>query len=241
MNIKYIFKGLIIAVVSVTTISCNDFLDRSSSTIFSDEEIFQDASMIKSVLAGFYSGLDYESTWTSPQGFGLLDEATQYEGKTDTKYSYTLWRAYPYTAIRNINIFIKNLSNTKVLSDKEKEQYIAEMKVLRAWHYFCMARSMGGMPIVGDTIYNITDNVEGMRLTRSTEAGIYDYIISECSNAANILSTETGTGNHCTRVNKWVALALKTRAAIYAGSIAKYNNLVTPQIKTSSRRMNTAS
>lgn len=87
MNMKYIFKGFIIAVVSVIAISCDDFLNRSSSTIFSDEEIFKDASMIKSVLAGFYAGLDYEPTWSSPQGFGLLDEATQYEGKTDTKYS----------------------------------------------------------------------------------------------------------------------------------------------------------
>lgn len=233
MNIKYILKGFIIAVVSVIAISCDDFLNRSSSTIFSDEEIFKDASMIKSVLAGFYAGLDYEPTWSSPQGFGLLDEATQYEGKTDTKYGYTLWRAYPYTAIRNINIFIKNLSDTKVLTEEEKKQYIAEMKVLRAWHYFCMARSLGGMPIVGDTVYNITDNVGGMRLPRSTEAGIYDYVISECTNAANVLSAETGAANHCTRVNKWVALALKARAAIYAGSIAKYNNLVTPQIKTS--------
>ena len=86
MNIKYILKGFIITVVSVIAISCDDFLNRSSSTIFSDEEIFKDASMIKSVLAGFYAGLDYEPTWSSPQGFGLLDEATQYEGKTDTKY-----------------------------------------------------------------------------------------------------------------------------------------------------------
>src|SRR5690606_149236 len=47
---------------------------------------------------------------------------------------------------------------------------------------------------------------------------------------AEMLSSETNT--HAARANKWTALALKARAALYAGSIAKYNYL-TPDVKTS--------
>src|SRR5690606_20351877 len=38
---------------------------------------------------------------------------------------------------------------------------------------------------------------------------------------------------HSARANKWVALMLKARAAIYAGSLANYNNKMSSPIRTS--------
>ena len=47
--------------------SCSDFLDRESDTIFSDDEVFSDEAMTKSVLAGFYNRIDFGPNF---QNFG---------------------------------------------------------------------------------------------------------------------------------------------------------------------------
>jgi hypothetical protein len=96
-----------------------------------------------------------------------------------------------------------------------------------------MAKGLGGMPIVGDEVF---DYVPGMDITalqypRSTEAGIYDYVISEVDAIVGNMTDVPAT--KAERANKWAALMLKARAAIYAGSIANYNNKMTSPIRTS--------
>ncbi len=95
-----------------------------------------------------------------------------------------------------------------------------------------MAKTMGGMPIVGDEVfkYNQGIDIEPMQIPRSTEAETYDYIIKECTEIFELLPKARTTNS--ARANAWTALALKARAAIYAGSLAKYNNLLGDPIKT---------
>lgn len=69
-----------------------------------------------------------------------------------------------------------------------------------------------------------------MQIPRSTEAELYDYIISECSAVADMLPVEPTT--NAARATKWAALMLKARAALYAGSLANYNNKMPSPIKT---------
>src|SRR5690606_6444719 len=65
---------------------------------------------------------------------------------------------------------------------------------------------------------------------RSTEAELYDYIISECEAVADFLPEEPTI--NAARATKWAALMLKARAAVYAGSIANYNNKMANPIRT---------
>ena len=80
-----------------------------------------------------------------------------------------------------------------------------------------MVRSLGGVPLMGDEVfaYNGPQDVGKLTRKRSTEAECYDYIISECKAAAEIMSTSTNT--HSARANKWTALMLEARAAVYLG------------------------
>ena len=218
--------------------SCKGFLDQESDTIFTDDEVFTDASMTKSVLAGFYNSVDYGpnfenfSSFSSTEGtWGELDEASCFQTNNSVSYSTYLWRLYPYAFIRNLNQFLQSVRSTKKLTSAEKKSYEYETRFLRAWTYFYMARGLGGMPIVGDEVYSVDENLSSMQLARSTEAGIYDYVISECDSCVMYLGDTGGTNQ--AHASKYAALTLKARAAITAGSIAKYNNLITPDIKTS--------
>lgn len=235
---KKLTKIFLMLALSVSAVSCSDFLDRESDSIYTNEEIFSDELMVKSALANLYGRVYYGPSIISPVDYGYIDEAVYGSNggdpNFDVTYNRNVWRVYDYGLIRNINQFIQGVRATSVLDNDEKLRYEAEVRFLRAWVYFNMARGMGGVPIVGDKVYSYDANqdVAELQEPRSTEAGIYDYIISECDFAAKYLPSTSSSNVNAGRAISWVALALKARAAIYAGSLAKYNNLVTPQIKT---------
>lgn len=219
-------------VLSMT--ACNGFLDREPDKIMTDEQIFNDPVMIKSVLANYYGRVTWGQHVADWGSFTIIDDAAKCDGGPDQRSTFEddLWRVYDYTLVRNINQFLKGLRETTALTDAEKAPLEGEARFLRAWYYFNMCRGLGGMPIVGDDIFDYTPgmDVTSMQYPRSTEAEMYDYIISECQAIAGMMSTNKQTNS--ARANKWTAKMLEARAALYAGSIANYNNKMTTPIKT---------
>ncbi len=234
MKKSSIFKMLLLAGGLSCFNSCSQFLEREPDEILTDDQVFSDAAMIESVLANFYGRV----TWGQHIGdwyqYTILDEAGKSDGGPDNiqNYGNALWRVYDYTLIRNINQFLQSLHATTVIDDTEKLVYEGEVRFLRAWTYFNMARGMGGMPIVGDEVFDYQSGMDitALQYPRSTEAGIYDYIIAECEAVSAML--DDGKTVNSARANKWVALMLKARAAIYAGSLANYNNKMNSPIRT---------
>lgn len=234
-SISTIFKVLVLAGGVSCFSSCADFLERQPDQILTDDQVFGDAVMIRSVLANYYGRVTWGQHNDDWYGYTILDEAGKSDGGPDNiqNYGSELWRVYDYTLIRNINQFLQGLRETTALADQEKHVYEGEARFLRAWTYFNMCRGLGGMPIVGDEVF---DYVGGMDITtlqypRSTEAGLYDYILAECDAVAELLPETRNTNS--ARANRWVALMLKARAAVYAGSLANYNNKMPNPIRTS--------
>lgn len=232
MKKRYMLAALVSLVLSMT--ACNDFLDREPDKIMTDEQIFSDPVMIKSVLANYYGRVTWGQHVADWGSFTIIDDAARCDGGPDQRSTFEddLWRVYDYTLVRNINQFLKGLRETTALTDAEKAPLEGEARFLRAWYYFNMCRGLGGMPIVGDDIFDYTPgmDVTSMQYPRSTEAEMYDYIISECQAIAGMMSTNKQTNS--ARANKWAAKMLEARAALYAGSIANYNNKMTTPIKT---------
>src|SRR5690606_4275972 len=79
-------------------------------------------------------------------------------------------------------------------------------------------------------LYEVGMDVTALQYERSTEAELYDYIIAECDEISELLPSEPTV--NAARANKWAALLLKARAAIYAGSLANYNNKMPSPIRT---------
>ncbi|MEO6499802.1 MAG: RagB/SusD family nutrient uptake outer membrane protein, partial [Mucilaginibacter sp.] len=89
-----------------------------------------------------------------------------------------------------------------------------EARFLRAWYYFTLLKHYGGMPIVGDTIFDYTDKLPAKRATfRAT----VNYIVSECDAAATVLPYQQA-GPQYGRVSGGACAALKSRVLLYAAS-----------------------
>ncbi|MDR1593227.1 MAG: RagB/SusD family nutrient uptake outer membrane protein [Prevotellaceae bacterium] len=226
---------LLIITVTILSVNCSGFLDRESESILSDEQVFSDQNMITSVLANYYGRIDWGQSLERGGDYSILDEACISTAGPDNRQDFgnDLWRVYDYTLIRNVNQFLKGINSDAAadLDPAYRNQIEGEARFIRIWVYFNMCRCMGGMPIVGDEVFEYSGGMDitTLQFPRSTEAELYNYIINECTAIANLLPEEPTI--NAARANKWAALMLKARAAIYAASIAKYNYL-TPDVKT---------
>ena len=132
----------------------------------------------------------------------------------------------PYLVIRRVNILLSGidvvpfnttytdaLGNTRRLNDSMK----AEARFLRAYFYFELVKRYGGVPIIGDKVYELNENIE---LPRSTFEQCIKYIVSELDDIKDDLRSlplpDAAASAHV--VNTQAAQALKIRVLLYAAS-----------------------
>ena len=167
----------------------------------------------------------------------LSDEATasyQKESafdKSNSTYSYGDYvfnddMVTRYKQIRIVNNFLLNIEKTSVLSEDEKEEIGAEARFIRAMQYFGLVKRYGGVPLQTIPQEYTTGNTQALYQARDTEAATYDFIINECKAIYGSLP-EVRNSDAKYRANRGAVLALWSRAALYAGTIAKYSKALT--------------
>jgi len=127
-----------------------------------------------------------------------------------------------YFNLWKINYSIENLETLSfnVLSDEELNNRLGEMHFLRAFCYFEMVKRYGGVPIILEAQNPDTTPDDDYFPARNTEKEVYDQILADIQVAFNLLPNRWNGQRG--RASKWAAKSLESRAALYAGSIAKY-------------------
>jgi hypothetical protein len=205
----------------------DEFLDVQPTSIVPQDVAFNDPNLVLSILADLYnryydfSGLD--NGW---QSFADFSESYPSENGSNfivqrTGWGYDSWNTWDYSYIRDLNLFIERDSAATELTSSDKARFLAEGKFLRASYYFEMVKRMGGVPLITSSIqYDPSKGgVETVQFPRAKESDIYDFVINEAEAIKNDLPADP---NEKSRASKGAALAMESRAALYAGSIAKY-------------------
>ncbi|MDF7815010.1 RagB/SusD family nutrient uptake outer membrane protein [Hymenobacter sp. YC55] len=241
---RFSYKTLALSAGLVLSLSAceKDFLEREAPNIVLDEQIWNDANLITSLLANNYDRLPFHTQiddgWPD---FAAYDEAI-WSGNGDgsnnlNDYSFNRWGNWDYGLIRDINLALENIDKfSTTLPEAQKNQFKAEFRFLRAFVYFELVKRHGGVPIVTQQlIYDYSGNPTPLQSPRNTEAAVYDFVASELDAIKNDLGNDGSSASSPrsnTRANKYAAMALKSRAMLYAGSIAKYNALSGLNIQT---------
>jgi hypothetical protein len=230
MKKRYIF--LILSVLSFVCVSCDDTLNLEPKDRVSPTTILSNEEGIRTWMANLYYRAPIEDFtynrvgWHSGQTnhVGIYpDEQTgnainsEFNHLIDGGGNFTWW-GYGY--LRDVNLLLKEVQNIKNLTEEQKKETLAEAHFLRGFGYFALAKRYGGVPIIKQ-YQEYNSNPDSLKVPRSTEKETWDYAISELDSAAAGLPS-TRTGNDTRRATKWVALALKSRAALFAASIAKF-------------------
>ena len=215
---------------------CNDqkFLDRPPTSILSESQVFNNEDVVLSVLGNLYnryqdfgtvkdwaSLANYnEAYWSEAGRYNKFQNATFQDVDQDGRLVGINWFTWDYAYIREINQFIQKAQEATQLKPEVRDRFVAEARFLRASYYFEMVKREGGVPLILEPLtYDFSGDPTYLRYARSKESEVYDFVIKE---ADEIRAKLPANANEKSRATQGAALAMKTRAALYAGSIAKY-------------------
>ncbi|WP_439555401.1 RagB/SusD family nutrient uptake outer membrane protein [Dyadobacter sp.] len=237
---KRISQYLLALAIFILSGCAEQWLDRKPQNIILEEQVWNDSKMITGLLANYYDRLPAHTSLTTGWAeFAAYDEAmwsNNDDGRNNiVSYPFDRWRLWDYGLIRDINLAIENIETYGTsLNEGQKAQFSAEFRFLRAFVYFELVKRMGGVPLVTkQLIYDFNGNPAYLQQPRNTEEEVYDFIASEL----DAVKDQLGNDGSNTRANRFTAMALKSRAMLYAGSLAKYNNLMASPIATPGREV----
>lgn len=224
-------KQLLITICLGLFTSCGD-LDIPPMDVVKDEDLFNSEGGIKTYFAALYERLpieDFRFSTDQKDGFNHYNNNIPLANNTGEEISRRATgiknpaRGYwtnAYMPIRYINHFFETFPQyTSNYSASTIDAFNGEAYFLRAYIYFALVKRYGGVPILKETQSYPEQSLEELQLPRNTEFEVYDFIAEDLNKAIQLLpetSIERG------RANKYIAAALKSRAMLFAGSIAKY-------------------
>lgn len=244
-KIAYIFLA---GLLSFTACQ-EDLLDKQPLDTVSDNTLWNDAALASAYLTQCYAemavfvnespgyNVGWNGDWYNSEqlvgpffinqiadeampawGYGIKDAMLNYKaGGLKIDGGLLEWWETPYATIRKLNEFIEKVPNSPI-DESTRKVRIAEARFLRAYDYFSMVKRYGGVPLI--TVAQKTDDpTETLYPARDTEQKVYDFVISEVD---DIVADLPEVADDYGRATKYAALALKSRAALYAGSIAEF-------------------
>ena len=230
-SILYVLAGLLFLA------SCQDMYLPPKNTL-TDEDLMSSEAGLSIYMARMYSqmpwedfkymaqwGLPRRSSWLGCLGVEGTGEAVNRDGVTTAfRGEDDPWWSSSYSLIRDANKLIEglpaykdNYSNEAVYND-----YVGQAYFVRAYSYYQMARRYGGVPLVTEVIQYPASS-DKLERYRSSEEDTWNQILADFDTAAELMQPESTLRGYA---NKYVALAFKAEAMLYAGSVAKYNSTV---------------
>lgn len=243
---KFIMKRIkiiLLAILSFNYIACSDdFLNEPPLDRITENDVWNDIALMDAYIFKIYDNMpwdylkDYDGAGWGAQREVLSDLArstypltpasnTFRPGIWGTSNNYWPLDYWGYDNIWKINYSIENIEALAdgVLTKDEQNNRLGELYFLRAYSYFALAKRYGGVPIILVPQDPETTTEDELWPERNTEQEVYDQVLADAQKAFDLLpnrwSSEKG------RAPKWTAKALESRAALYAGSIAKYGTV----------------
>ncbi len=235
---KNLRNKLFITSIIIFLTGCYDPFDLTRNDIISDDLVFDNPNLADAFLFDLYDRAQFHiKSGNGNLNMGLISSfggesrnygvswQIPYTQVVDVDYNENGLQGkvldyYDYALIRECNQMITKLPQSKNLTQYFIDSRVAEAKFIRAHAYFEMVKRFGGVPLITDVV-PIQGNYDEIYRERNSEKEIYDFISSEMEEISEVLpafSIEEG------RITKWTALALKSRAMLYAASVANFGS-----------------
>ncbi|WP_298649959.1 RagB/SusD family nutrient uptake outer membrane protein [uncultured Proteiniphilum sp.] len=239
------FQRLLIILSLVLIFSnCTDVLDMAPDGNMQMDEVLSDPDKVEALLNRCYEkipqkGYSYwffeslvvaasDDGYTSDEAQGVpstdiytdntsasshaMRDSHDGHGGNNTGYWANSWQQ-----IRLCTQFIELIDGAAVNKETDRGRFKAEARVLRAFFYMELIKWFGKVPILEQTL---PFDADFSTMTRSSVYDVAKFIVSDCDAALAEpnLPWRIDTSNEAMRVTKALALALKTKAMLFAAS-----------------------
>lgn len=240
---KYVF--LLLALSWATTGCQKNFLDRMPKSQLSNETFWNSASDMEIYNNGIYDEAGNNAMYSFmvgytngpwPSGFDgtfwqdcqsdnvapLNSMLNKYQTIASGQYiipDNPQQGGWYWSLLRRINFFLENYQRATAPTDI-KNAYAGEARMFRAWFYFDKVKRFGDVPWIDKTLNINSDKLYAPRDPRNI---VMDSVLADINFAVANLPVQWG-GGHPGRLNRWAALALKSRICLYEGTYRKYHH-----------------
>ncbi|MGJ7031088.1 RagB/SusD family nutrient uptake outer membrane protein [Niabella hirudinis] len=232
-----LYKTILSAVLVGALVSCSKFLDVVPDNTMRLENIFQKKEDAWNALAKVYSYIPqddktHNTSWLlGDEWIGRLDlndDANQLHGirvmrglqsKSSPQLGYWMGSngGKPlYQAIRQCDVFLQNIGNVTDMTEPERNDWIAQVKMLKAYYVFLLIRYYG--PVVLPTkMATPESSKDELFVPRSKVEDCFKYVLDLMDEAIPQLK-ERAAVNDLGQIDKMVALAIKARVLFFRAS-----------------------
>lgn len=210
--------------------SCeDDFLEKKPFDAISDAAVWVDVTLVEAYVNYTYSLSRagwYGNSWmdiSSDDGHGIEKPSAHLIQRGEVTPSNMGYLGYPWSwywsQITYCNRFFDNVAgeNLDALNDQNKakvDRMIGEMKFLRAYSYFRLSAFHGGVPLITKSFKLGEDYM----VERDSYDEVLEFVLKELDEAAALLPLSYSSATDRGRITKGAALAIKSRALLYAAS-----------------------
>lgn len=235
---------LLLTLLILVSTSCqDDFLNQPPLDRITESDVWSDRDLMDTYIFKIYDNMpwDYLQDFGGGAGWGAHRDAltdlamSTYSwtpannsirpGNWGTSTNYWPLDWWGYFNLWKINYALENIDKLgeDILSSTERDSRLGELYFMRAFSYFAMAKRYGGVPIILEAQDPNTTPEDEYFPSRNTEQEVYDQVLADVQKAFDLLPDRWTAQKG--RAGKWAAKALESRAALYAGSIAKYGTV----------------
>lgn len=215
-KIAYIY--VVVGLMTVISSCRKDFLDRTPLDTISDGTFWNTEEQLTLAVNGLYANVKNSNTVALDQmGDNSINSATgdSYRIFSSGNFGSDLssinaeWVSQ-YAGIRQCNVFLENYNKATSVSQAKRDQMAGEAKTIRAYMYMNLVCYFGDLPIVTKPL-----NIDELYGPRSPRKEVIDFILTELEEAAALMQKAPQTGATLGRFSKGVALAFKSRIALF--------------------------
>lgn len=215
---KTISKITIVFILFGLFSSCKDFLETEPVDKLVPSTFFEKEEDLELYVNSFYQRMP-------PGGLEVVqaDEMGEYTSKNQSpayiagSYTSVNEGAWNWTDLRNINFFLENFDNESI-PQEARNHYEGIARFFRAYFYFEKVKRYGGVPWYSKAM--ATDDPD-LYKPRDSREMVMDSVLADLNFAVeNIYDVKDNTSS---LVSRQVALAFKSRVALFEGTFRKYH------------------
>lgn len=221
-KISYIFLLPVLALAS-----CDSFLDRDPISEIGSGAYFTDENSLLTYTNGFLQkytpsasnlgyGDGYSDIVVTKQSTDFLTNASW------TPDLQTGWSISNWTPVYNINYFLVHMREAEGLSEETYNHYEGTARFWRAWQYFEKVKTFGAVPWY-DTPIDPEDMV-ALYKPRDSREFVMEKVLEDLDFACEHCY-DTSPWINSARINRYIALAYKSRVCLFEGTYRKYHSI----------------
>lgn len=220
-------KAIYAVLACLTFASCEDFLDKQPIEEIGTDNFFKDESSLLQYTNGFINSYLPSATELT-FGDGNCDivqviETSNYLNQPSWNSALQGgWGNSAWKFVYYINTFLERMHEAEGLSEETYAHYEGTARFWRAWNYFELVKTFGAVPWYDYVI--LSTDTEALYKPRDSREYVMDKVLEDLNYACEHCFSSSEWVNN-TKINKWIALGIKSRICLFEGTYRKYHGI----------------